>query len=307
MTLYDGPIIDAHTHLWDLSMDRHPWLRPGDGAVQALGGLERLQRDYVVADYLRDSANQPIAASVHVEALWSPDDLLGESRWLDGLDKSRGVAAAYVGAAPLGTPAAAAVIEAQAAFGRMTGIRGILSFHPTLPEKSFAAADGLADDPAWRADLARLARTGLNFEVMLYPYQAAGLAGLARALPELRIVVNHCASPVDRDPDGMARWRQAVTLLAAEPNIRIKVSNAEGYDPAPTEESLRLVQLHCIESFGPARSMLATDWPVAGLTNGLDTAGFDAIWDRFRRLLVDFSPDEQRAMFHDNAQALYRI
>ena len=38
--LYRGPIIDAHIHLWDLGMDRHPWLRPTGGAIQALGDLD---------------------------------------------------------------------------------------------------------------------------------------------------------------------------------------------------------------------------------------------------------------------------
>ena len=46
---------------------------------------------------------------------------------------------------------------------------------------------------------------------------------------------------------------------------------------------------------------------MAGLSNGLDAAGFDAVWDRFRRLVAEFTPDEQRAMFHDNAKALYRL
>ena len=48
--MYDGPIIDTHTHLWDLSMDAHPWLRPADGAVQALGGLDAIRRTFVVED-----------------------------------------------------------------------------------------------------------------------------------------------------------------------------------------------------------------------------------------------------------------
>jgi predicted TIM-barrel fold metal-dependent hydrolase len=34
---------------------------------------------------------------------------------------------------------------------------------------------------------------------------------------------------------------------------------------------------------------------------------FDAIYDTFRRILVEFSQAEQRAMFHDNAARLYRM
>jgi predicted TIM-barrel fold metal-dependent hydrolase len=98
--MYSGPIIDAHTHLWDLSMNKHAWLSPSDGSVQALGGLEKLRRNYLVEDYLRDSANQNIVGSVHIEALWDATDPVGETRWLETLDKSQGVAIRSLSARP---------------------------------------------------------------------------------------------------------------------------------------------------------------------------------------------------------------
>ncbi len=300
--MYSGPIVDAHIHLWDLSLQKHPWLMPSDSSVQAIGGLEKLRHDFVVADYLRDSANQNVVATVHIEALWDRSDVLGETRWLETLDKSRGIAARYVAAAPFGTPEAAAIIAAQAAFPRVVGIRDILSFHPTVPGKSFAARPDIAFDPAWRRDIARLVEHKLNFELMMYPYQLDGVLDLARSLPELQLIVNHCASPIDRDAEGMQRWRDAVSALGKMPNIALKVSNIAAYDPQPTYESVRAVALHCIESFGTARTMLATDWPVASLTTT-----FDEIYDTFRRITADMTPAEQRALFHDNAQRFYRL
>lgn len=299
---YAGPIIDAHTHLWDLSMDKHPWLRATDDGVQALGGLDKIRQTYLVDDYLRDSINQPITATVHIEALWEPADSLGETRWLETLDHSSGIAARYIAAAPFGTPEAAAVIEAQAAFPRVTGLRDILSYHPMQPEKSFAARGDKALDPAWLEDIARLPALGLTLELMMYPYQIDQVVAVARALPDLQIVVNHCASPIDRDAEGMARWRDAVSRLARESNILLKVSNIAGYDPAPSYESLRAVALHCIESFGTARTILATDWPVARIATG-----YDEIYETFRRITAAMSPAEQRALFHDNAKRLYRL
>jgi predicted TIM-barrel fold metal-dependent hydrolase len=300
--MYSGPIIDAHIHLWDLSMQKHGWLMPSDGSVQALGGLEKLRHDFVVADYLAASANQNIVAAVHIEALWDRADVLGETRWLETLDKSRGVAARYIAAAPFGTPEAAGIIAAQAGFSRVVGIRDILSFHPTNPGKSFAIRADIAFDPAWRRDIARLIEHKLMFELMMYPYQLDGVLDLARALPDLQLVVNHCASPIDRDEDGMQRWRDAVTALGRQQNIALKVSNICAYDPQPSYESVRAVALHCVESFGTTRAMLATDWPVASLTNG-----FDEIYDTFRRITADLTPDEQGALFHDNAKRLYRL
>jgi len=121
-------------------------------------------------------------------------------------------------------------------------------------------------------------------------------------MPELQIIVNHCASPIDRDADGMAHWREAVRALGREPNIALKVSNVGGYDPQPTYESIRAVALYCIESFGISRSIFGTDWPVARLHTT-----YDAIWDEFRRITADFSPADQSALFHDNARRFYRL
>jgi predicted TIM-barrel fold metal-dependent hydrolase len=48
-------------------MDRHPWLRSTGGAIQALGDLTAIRRNYLVNDYRLDATNQNVLASVHVE------------------------------------------------------------------------------------------------------------------------------------------------------------------------------------------------------------------------------------------------
>jgi predicted TIM-barrel fold metal-dependent hydrolase len=234
--------------------------------------------------------------------LLDPAAPVGVTRGLETLDKSSGVALRYTAAAPLGTPRAPEILEQQAAFARVVGIRQILSFHPSRPEKSFAPRGDIALDPAWQRDVARVASLGLLLELMVYPDQLDQVIALARKKPDLRIIINHCASPIDRDAEGMARWRQSVTRLAEEPNIAIKVSNAAAYDPDPTAASLRAVMRHCIESFGPERTMLASDWPVAGLR-----MSYNDIYSNLRCVTADLTPDEQRALFHDNAAKFYRI
>lgn len=104
----------------------------------------------------------------------------------------------------------------------------------------------------------------------MYPYQLDQIVALARKQPDLQIMINYCASPIDRDAAGVARWRRSVTELGAELNIAIKVSNAAAYDSDPTDTSLRAVMRQRIESFGPARTMLASDRPVAGLKKSYD-------------------------------------
>jgi predicted TIM-barrel fold metal-dependent hydrolase len=301
--LYSGPIIDAHIHLWDLGMDRHPWLRPTGGAIQALGDLAPIRRNYLVDDYRRDAANQNVVASVHIEAARDrADDPLEEIEWLETLDKSSGVAARYIGFADLTAPDVAAVLDRLSEVKRCVGVRQMLSWHPTEPARSFAPRRGIANEERFRHGVALLARHDQLLEFMLYPYQAEEVARLALDFPNQSFIVNHCGSPIDRDGEGMLRWKEGLRRLGSAPNVLIKISALTAYDPSPTPESLREVAFHCIECFGVDRSMFGSDFPVGRLWTS-----YDAIFDGFKAIVRDFSEAEQSALFHDNARRVYRM
>ncbi len=61
--MYDGPVIDAHHHLWDLAMGRHPWLAATAGELGGLGDLGPIRRNYLPADFLADAAGRTVVAS----------------------------------------------------------------------------------------------------------------------------------------------------------------------------------------------------------------------------------------------------
>ena len=300
-TLYSGPIIDAHHHLWDLSLGKHPWLAARAGERGGLGDLGPLRSDYLPQTYRRDSAGQRIVATVHVEAGWRSDDSLGETRWLESLDKSDGVAVRYVAHVPLGDPDAAALIEAHASFARVVGVRDILSWDAD-PARRFAARGDLMESPAWRAGLARLARHRLSFDLMVFARQLTDAAQLVADFPDQIFVLNHCGSPIDRDDDGMRRWRDGMRVLAERPNVVVKISDLVAYDHDWSLDSLRPIVEHCLDCFGAGRAMFASDFPVAGLH-----ASFDDVFGAFKTIIADLSADEQRALFFDNARRIYRI
>ncbi len=207
-----------------------------------------------------------------------------------------------IGFADLTAPDAAAALERLSEVKRCVGVRQMLSWHPTKPAKCFAPRPGIADEADFRRGVALLARRQQLLELMLYPYQVEEVARLARDFPDQTFIVNHCGSPIDRDREGMARWRRGLKTLGSTPNIQIKISALTAYDPSPTPESLREVALHCIESFGVDRSMFGSDFPVSRLWTS-----FDAIFDGFKAIVRDFSEPEQSALFHDNARRVYRM
>ena len=294
---YDGPIIDAHHHLWDLGLGKHAWLAGGHAGDE----LAPLRRNHLAADYERLAREANIVASVHVEANWDPADPTGESRWLDTLERPPGIAERYVAHAALLDPGVEAILEQHAAHGRVVGIREILSWHPDPAKRRLPDKDRM-DDPRWRANLARFRELGLSFDLLITPHQFESALRLVAAFPDTAFILNHCASPIDRDAEGMQRWRDGLRQLAAAPNVAIKISDPVAYDPQWTPESLADVIHACIDAFGPERAMFATDYPVAGLH-----IGFFEWVGIFKDATRGFPAREQAALFADTARRWYRL
>lgn len=297
---YKGPIIDAHHHLWDLSMRRHPWI--SGRHVGVLGDVSHLQQDYLIDDLLADMAGQGVVGSVHVEALWDRiHDPSEETLWLEGLARPAGIAGRYVGYVPLAASGAAEMLERQlAASPRLAGLRETIRWHPD-PARSWTLR-GLTEHAAWRQGLALLRAHGLVMELLMNPYQAEEVAALAAALPDQVFIVDHCASPLDRDAAGLERWRRGLAILAARPNVAIKLSHPSAYSEGTETKALAAVVLPCLEAFGPGRAMFGSDYPMARRS-----MSYAAICDGLREILAPFSPSEQRAVFHDNAARYYRF
>lgn len=294
---YDGPIIDAHHHFWDTSLGRHPWLLaiPADSPDRALCASHMPQH------YVPMAARNGVVGSVHVEANWDPSDPEGESHWLDSLDRPQGIAEQYIAYAALGRADAPGLLERHAAHPRVVGLREILSWHPDPGKRREALNDRLSD-PLWLDNLARAGRFGLSFDVLITPHQFEDVARVADRLPDMSFIINHCGSPMDRDAEGMAMWRDGLRMLAERYNLSIKLSDPVAYDIDWTPQSLTDVIRATIDAFGPARSMFATDYPVAGLH-----IGFDEWFAVFKGAVSIYSPDEQQQIFHDTAKRIYRI
>lgn len=296
-SVYDGPIIDAHHHLWDLTLGKHPWLQPAAGGDD----LEPLRRSFLVDEYATLAHAAGIEASVYIEANWDPADPGGEVAWLDSLARPDGIAARYVAYAPLLQPRAVAILERHATHERVVGIREILSWHPDAAKRRLPD-NARMSDRAWRDNLGLLSRFGFSFDLLVSPWQLADARRLADDFPNTTFILNHCGSPMDRDAAGMAHWQRELGRLAEAPNVAIKISDPVAYDPDWTAASLTEVILSCIDAFGPQRAMFASDYPVAGLHIGF--AEWIAV---FKSAVREFSPAEQDALFYANAARVYRI
>ena len=53
--LWNGPIVDAHHHFWDPSINDHPWLAPEANIPFRYGDYSAIKRRYFPDDYFADT------------------------------------------------------------------------------------------------------------------------------------------------------------------------------------------------------------------------------------------------------------
>ena len=147
-----------------------------------------------------------------------------------------------------------------------------------------------------------LARHGLSFDLQTPWWHLAEAAALARDFPDTQIILNHTGLPSDRSEQGLAGWREAMRVLAEQPNVACKISGLGQPGQPWTVASNGRVVLDTIEIFGVDRCMFASNFPVDSLV-----ADFDTIFDGFKTIVAGFSAAEQAALFQGNAQRFYRL
>lgn len=277
--LYDGPICDAHLHAWRYDPATYPWL--------AAPAAAPLRRDWTHADYRAAHRGLDVRASVWVEAL--AVDPLAEARAAAAM-ATAAFATALVAHAPLDAPDLARRLAALRTLPGLRGIRDIVA-------PGFARRPDLLAAAAFATGLERLAAAGLVFDLLLEPAQMLPAARLIQRLPELPVVLEHAGSPGDA-----AVWAPGMEALAALPNVAVKLSALHCRVPGWTDATLARLIGQVLALFGPARVMVASDWPAHDRHVPLRRSFLT-----FRRALRAFPGAVQRAVFHDNARRLYRI
>ena len=295
-------IIDAHHHLWDLDRNYHPWLRDDPPVEGRHGDYRAIRRNYLADDFRRDWDGLRIVGSVYVEAEWDPSDPAGETAWAESVANESGFPTVIVAQAWLGRGDVEEVLDAQAAFRRVRGVREkpAVASHPN---EVVPYAPGSMSDPAWQAGYARLESHGLSFDLQAPFWHLPEARALAERFPGITIILDHCGLPNLRTPEGLAAWRKCMQTLAAAPNTAVKVSGlGEPQLPKWSVRTHRDVVLETIDIFGVDRCMFGSNYPVDRLY-----APYGTIMRGFQAMANRFSVSERRLMFSENAMRWYRI
>jgi predicted TIM-barrel fold metal-dependent hydrolase len=294
-------IVDAHHHFWDLGRNYLPWLTDEPPISFRYGDYSALKRNYLPADYRRDSEGFDIVGSVFVETEWDPTDPLGEVTWVEGVQREAGLPTVMVAQAWLDRADAPALLEAYSKNRMVRGIR-----HKPRPapsrDKIEVGAPGTMGHPLFRAGFAMLAPRGLSYDLQTPWWHLPEARALADTFPDTRIILNHTGLPSDRSPEGIAGWSAAMRMFAGARNAALKISGLGQAGKPWSADANRAIVLEAIDIFSPGRVMFASNYPVDSLVGK-----FSTIFEGFSDITAGFPQHERDAMFRDNARRIYRF
>lgn len=166
---------------------------------------------------------------------------------------------------------------------------------------------------------AQLASRDLTFESWTLEPQLGDLVRLARAFPQVTIVVNHCGAPLGvgryagTQKERFQIWQKSIDELARCSNTIMKVGGlgtpfcgfGSYLSNAPSSKlasEWRPYVEACIEAFGHDRCTFESNYPVdAG------TATYPLIWNSFKTIMSERHADEKAALFHGTATRVYGL
>lgn len=160
----------------------------------------------------------------------------------------------------------------------------------------------IAADPAFQANVARLADYGWSFDLQVFAGQMADAAGLAAACPDVTFVLQHAGMLEDTSEAGWAAWRDGMTALAAGSNVVTKLSAFGAFIHRNDPDFVASMVRETVALFGADRCLFGSNFPIEKLWTDYRT-----LLDAFRAASAGLSAAEQDAIFNNTAARVYRI
>jgi L-fuconolactonase len=274
--------IDAHHHLWDLTVRPQPWTDE----------LPVLRRSFSLDDLRPHLLWHAIDGTILVQTVTEA----GETPELLAIADRSSEVLGVVGWVDLTVPDVWAALRALRALPGgdvLVGVRHQVQLEP---------------DPGWllRPDvidgLRQVAAAGLSYEILVTRHQLDAAVAVVQRLPELRFVLDHAGKPGIADGE-LDPWRRQLVDLGACPNVAVKLSGlVTEAKPDWTVDNLRPYADHLLANFGPGRVMAGSDWPVCLLH-----AGYDEVVSATDQLLAGLSDGERAEVLGDTAARWYGL
>lgn len=291
-------IIDAHHHIWrqtDL-----PWLL-GPTQPRIFGPYDAIKRDYQIEEYLDDIDGSGVCKSVYVQANWAPNWFADEVRWVQETADRTGWPHGIVGYCDMLQSDARRDLDKLKAYPLMRGIRQQLHWHEN-PLYRFAKSADLSSSKVLQANVRHLADYGWSFDLQIFAGQVDSACELLDACPDVTFVLQHAGMLEDLSESGIATWRTAMKKLAKRKNIVTKLSAFGTFIHRNDEKHIAFMVNEAIAIFGHKRCLFGSNFPIEKLWTG-----YGDLVAAFVKASAPLGKQKQQAIFHDNAEAVYRL
>ena len=298
MVTYSGPVIDTHHHIWqrkDVAWLKDPPIR------RAIGDFFGLRRDIPIQEWMHDVVPQGIVKSVHVTANWGPGRALDETRWLQGIADRHGFPHGIVCQADLTYADIETTLKAQKEFANVRGVRHQLHWD-SAPLRQNVSRPDLCNSAEFRRGFSLLNKYDLHFELQIFAAQAGYARELIKAFPDTRFILLHAGMLTDRTPAAIEQWRAALAAIAEFPNVHVKISGLNMFNPDWTQKHMRQSIRNSIQIFGIERTIFGSNFPLEKLHSS-----YADLIAAYRTVLSEYPEEDQRRVFHDNAVSFYRL
>jgi len=272
--------IDSHQHFWKYDPVEYAWIDES---------MSVLKEDYLpdrLAPLLRTTG---FDGTVAVQA----STTVSETRYYLELAQAHAFIRGVVGWVNLCASDVPAILADLSAQPKLVGIRHVLQ---SEPDDFMARAD-------FRRGIGSLAQFGLSYDILIFARQLPAAIDLARAFPEQRFVLDHLGKPAIRLA-ALEPWRRHIRQLAELPNVYCKLSGmvTEAHWRRWTPDDLAPYLEVALESFGPRRCMIGSDWPVCTLAGD-----YARVTDVVSAYISRLSLEDQSAILGGTAASFYRL
>ena len=276
-------IIDAHQHFWQLS-------KPFDYDWLENPGLASIKRDFMPADLRAIIEKAGVDKTVFVQTQHN----LAETRWSLELAEQYDFIAGVVGWVDLASEHCETQLLEFKDNPKFVGVRHVVQDEPS---------DDFVVRPEVIRGLQVLEKHGVPFDLLFFVKHLKHASTLARALPDLPMVINHLAKPRIKD-GAMDDWIDDFRSAARFENIYCKLSglvteaNWNKWTPADLKPYVETA----LECFGPERCMFGSDWPVCELA-----ASYQQVHAALVETIGPLGKDELDFVFGKTAERFYNL
>jgi predicted TIM-barrel fold metal-dependent hydrolase len=317
------PIIDPHHHLWDVGFGRYY-------IEELLEDINSSGHNIEATVYIMSSSNTKIYAKDGLEEfkpLTEIEFATSEGKRADHIpDNKVKVNASIVGSVDLTFGSKLEPVLEKAiniSEGRLKGIRMLLASHsdPRISSGAVKSDLGLMLHPNFIDGAKCIQNADLSLDFWIYHTQLNEMEKIARALPDLTIILNHVGGPIHlgeyegKQAVTHREWRSAMIRLSRIPNINVKlgglgmaVNGAKFHNGKIPPNSVQLSDVwkpwiyETIDMFGFDRCMFESNFPV-----DKGSCSYGTLWNAFKILATDMSDDEKNKLFSKNAARIYKI